>query len=528
MLKHTSKLMRRSLTAASFVALIGTISCDFKNPLEDTGLILNFAGTKSVGAIAVVDARTGEPLTVPVTVRFTGADAARISDLTADPVPASGAEIDAESGLFIFGVTGNEVTEGSPARVTVNVQASGYLETSEDIVLGQAENPTRVIRLVNFASPPQGAASGSGSISLGTSGVVSAVTIQTAAEEVAQTRTSVTIPAGTVVRNRAGAVMAGTLQGRVVHFNGISDSSLAAFPGGFDARVENPPSGAAPEIVFTPAGFTGITLTDGGGTEAHTFTQPIAIAIDVARDTDNPVTGAKVKAGDVVPYWSFDATTGAWRYEGDATLTGPDANGNFKGSFNTTHLSYYNLDWYQSSCALTKLTISGNSSRSLINYTMYRNNRFFYWWSGPESSISFRGAPTGPVRVEARLASTNVLVGNANIANLCANPSMSVSLPATVSISVDLKAICPSGTQLRPLIYLNISRVVGTKYHALGGQYIYDGRGTISGLVPNTDYHFNGVGSYKGKWANKSMIVRTPAKGTMPVRMSVQLGSGVC
>lgn len=62
-------------------------------------------------------------------------------------------------------------------------------------------------------------------------------------------------------------------------------------------------------------GFTSIELTDEKGNKAATFSNPMEITMQIPKGTINPDTGKEIKTGDKIGIWSYDTTTGQWKYE---------------------------------------------------------------------------------------------------------------------------------------------------------------------------------------------------------------------
>lgn len=348
--------IRRTLQALAAALVAG--SCD-DDPTHGgrTPLVVDVASTF---VVQVSDARTGEPPGgVKVTLRISGAAAPRVIDLGGTRVT----QVTLDGGVVVLGLTGAVPTEAAPAELLVVTSAPGYVETSQWVTLTAERNDPELIRMVSVAAPPPGTAVGtSGTAVAGPGGVLAAtVTVRSAADNVTGGRASVTLPAGTVVRDASGTPLSGALQTTVVYFNNQNEESLAAFPGGFSPRVENPPAGSPSGGAFSSAGYASITVRDGAGREARTFSPPIQVSVDVPAATVNPETGAAVKNGDVVPNWSYATGTGRWRHEGPATLVGPNAAGNFTAAVPMNHLSPDNIDYQIPPCSRATIYLIGGS-----------------------------------------------------------------------------------------------------------------------------------------------------------------------
>jgi hypothetical protein len=182
-------------------------------------------------------------------------------------------------------------------------------------------------------------------------------------------------------------------------------SALDFFPGGLDLAVsvpanDNTDAEEAPQAgAFTTAGFVAIELTDDAGNKVKEFGSTgegedakknsievkmqvdvntanscpmnytgdlaqetvAAFAKDSAKATDGAyfrkgacvssdgtvIQGRTIKAGDIVPVWSYDADVAEWSFEsyGVAQVNSDDASV-FDVAVQVTHLSYWNLDFF--------------------------------------------------------------------------------------------------------------------------------------------------------------------------------------
>ncbi|HWZ04284.1 MAG TPA: hypothetical protein VNX40_11790, partial [Mucilaginibacter sp.] len=133
----------------------------------------------------------------------------------------------------------------------------------------------------------------------------------------------------------------------VVDYSAVSTTSYGAFPGGFsptnvlDASGNQVNGGNA--INFVSAGLISIKMS-ADGTQVRHFSKPVQVSMKLDPNTTNFITGTNIKAGDTVPLWSLDETTGQWQSEGNVTIQ-EDDNGNLLANFETSHLCCFNLDW---------------------------------------------------------------------------------------------------------------------------------------------------------------------------------------
>ncbi len=204
----------------------------------------------------------------------------------------------------------------------------------------------------------------------------------------------VTIPAGTGLKTIDNRPVTGALTATVTYHNPIDASSLATFPGGM--TVQETPGGVPLTLLavdpapanFISGGFTSIEIVDSNGNEVRNFDTPIVITMTVPQNLANPETGFPITAGDIVPLWSYDTDSGKWtvHYAADGTtiIKGIVGDGDGDGfvdvppamngtdwlvAFPTTHLSYFNLDWfawYQDVPGATALQCATNPTLTVV------------------------------------------------------------------------------------------------------------------------------------------------------------------
>lgn len=269
---------------------------------------------------------------------------------------------------------------------------------------------------------------------------------------------TISIPANTVARDANGTLAAGQLTLTVTKFSNNEPDSLASFPGGFAPLVDAPANqlGGATNSTgaFVTGGFAQFNLTDSAGKPIKTFDSPITLTIDLPKSA-RKANGTAYAPGDTYPVWSFDETTGKWKFETDGTVAEktPVDPSFYKVSFQSTHLSYWNLDYYGQTCTATlNLTGRGSDNRSLQVELVGTNGQNFYR-SGTmtDSSLTIFRYPQG-TRVDVIVSNYDgAQVGRLDNADLCAGASVAVTLPAITlaTVNVDLTESCPDGSNKR-------------------------------------------------------------------------------
>ena len=313
-----------------------------KNPGEDVTIHINTDVLKSPMAVQFVNAVKGasnQPDDFPVTIA--GKDADKVVTIN------NKTDFKATDGrIFLALKKGVVATAAAPIIFTVAAEVPGFTPATKTFRITGDEPNAVVVPLVEYANPAPGTTAKVQQNPLNGGINASAIVIETPATSGMAERASITIAAGTRFLDAAGnPINASTLESRIVQYGTESLESLEAFPGGFNAINVIGENGQPIEggIAFVTAGFIAIDLY-AGGTEVKSFSQPLQVRMDINKNVQNPMTGALVKAGDVVPVWSLDDKIGQWKFEANATVSA-DAQGNLSAGFAASHLSYWNFDW---------------------------------------------------------------------------------------------------------------------------------------------------------------------------------------
>jgi len=392
----------------------------------------------------VLDAKTGSTISSAVKLTLWGTDVAAgklvdgagVAYKEGDTIPVDEGVAD----LYVKAGTTVDATHKLSFRLVANV--SGYVTNSQDFLLDKTSEDGTIqvkLSLVSESSPPPSVQVASQNVTVTggkTASAVSTVTPASTAEvtvldssgnQVTQTvaikPVTVTVPAGATMKDASGATLpAGTAVVKVAYNNNATTDSLNTFPGGM--TLSTTPLGGtltAAEIAangpatFVSGGLTSIEVVvkdaNGNDVKAKTFDKPISVTIPITAGTINPDTDTAVVAGDIIPIWSYDTTTGQWSAMklNDSALASqvtpaPNANGVIQGTvsqaadgtlsvtFMTDHLSYFNLDWWFWSNTLvgwnqTKKTcdptikIIGAQGNSLSMQAILATNGWAHEWS---------------------------------------------------------------------------------------------------------------------------------------------------
>jgi len=241
-------------------------------------------------------------------------------------------------------------TLNDPVQLTLVAQLDGYLSTSMTLTLISEGNHDFVINMVNMEAPPEGVSIAQfGNVGSSTNGKIDEnIEISTQESEV-----SVKLDKGTDIRDEAGKPLQGKLAMSIAYFNPTKSEALSCFPGGLSVDVSQEDNSKSKGAFFS-AGFVAIDITDENGKQASKFgggTLGLDLAID--ENVRNPESNESVRAGDLVPLWSYADKTGKWAFE--KTVQIRQTPSGLRTNAQMQHLSYWNLDWFQTACDFIEL-----------------------------------------------------------------------------------------------------------------------------------------------------------------------------
>lgn len=485
------------------------ISCSVIPPIE---VPLTLAPTR--GTISVVDAATGaqlEGVKASVKIRAYGQGNNIVTVLLSYP-PTDGnfRVFETETGLVSFGLDETEASAANPVDFLVKVEAPGYISTSKPFTLDQTLNPAVTVSLVKTdpEATPEGVSTVTNDdVQVDASGTTQQeVVIDTPTENQGDPSLEVEIPAGTTLLDNSGQPVRGTITTEVTLFNNQAEGSVDAFPGGLSNVEVRQQGNTMADGSFVTAGFVAMDMRNEQGQEVTNFSEPITMTVEIDPNTINPETGQAIKHGDIIPVWSYNENTGEWKYETQGTVEGPDADGNYVISYQASHLSYWNLDWFWTQyCSRSRrINIQGNANNLWLDYKLYftSGDLLTYWQTvndySQDNFLEFFYAPVGiPMRMKAfaTLADgSQKEVGHVDIDNLCGTGALNLnldlsSIPQVVNLNVDVTVTinCSGLTgKVRPDLQIWY-KPKGTR-RWLDAGWMQDGKLTIYGVYTNTDY----------------------------------------
>lgn len=361
------------LLLLALVCLFLTHAC--KKPSDGVEITVNTDVTSSHMLIRFADAKNELAGIGDFDVTIGGKDAALVTDNYGTTT------FRAEDGFLELALQkAAQASVQKPVTFTVAAKVAGYAPVTQTITVTSDSSLEQTIDMVSYTNAADGTATLQQQSAL-TNGVPAvAINLATSTNATLSEIAKITIPAGTKFYDAAGTqIVATQLTTRVVFYGAGNENALRLFPGGLNPTNIIGPNGLIDGgASFITAGLVQIDM-EAGGKEVKSFSQPISVTTEIKNDLVNPQTGVAVAAGDIIPIWSFNATTGQWKYETTATVTG---NGGKKQvQYGPTHLSAWNADW--------SYNLSANPLT--VKVIMPEDQAGTYWLEMLNSSSSYLG-----------------------------------------------------------------------------------------------------------------------------------------
>ena len=432
------------------------ISQDFMSHVA----VVNFISDTSADASGLLD----ETLDKTV-VTITGPDAAKVYNI---------------EGKKSFIITGGKVqlfldptadfSGDKEYKVDLTVEPAGYLKRIVPITFSKDQNDSSYeVAMLKKSATPSGI-----TIATNTSGAVTATGLTTAinltASNVATSgvTTAITVPAGIKMKDASNTVLTGKLETEVISFS-ETGSNTAYFPGGLNPENIDMGNGTTASGSFVSAGFASINMTV-GGKKVKTFEgAKVAVKMTLSKNNYNPKTAKPFAPDDTIDIWSYDDDKGQWKFESTGKVK-KDADNSLYVSFETSHLSAFNLDfWFNDAVSYcfrktNYVTFKWNSSIADINAKVeFSSFALVSWgrWGQVTTAINidimegepvyFRLAPKGATHLNVYDNSTGKLLLSQDFAEggLCLNPTVTLDVPnppSQVLVTLKYKGTCSNTT----------------------------------------------------------------------------------
>ena len=455
--------MKTSLSYLSIlISSIALTACGSGNSNSDNNTPPTVTPTEEISLapnatlpLQFIDAKTKTPLTQKVNIILKKEDEKFIlKDSQTDKLNAE----KYGSGILILTPEATQsASPTNPITFSVVLSADGYFTTSTDIIYTGGEPNIKTVSLVNKAEPPEGTtltiqkdvkASGTGVLEK----AIELTTTQ------GTTTSDFSLPAGTVLKDHTGAPLTGDLQVSMGYFSPNSEAIGDIFPGGIapNSATVITPAGTTEQQqgYFITAGLIAVDIVDSTGRKAHLFSDNTegSVTIETPKNIVNPETNQAVKAGDTIPIWSHDEVTGHWTQEGIGKYV-ENAKGNLEVSYQVKHLSYWNLDWWGTTCYSLPIRYSqAFNSPETLSLQLYINNIYQYTVANLKDSTTLTGFYNAPnnQNVELRLVDRNnrTVGSGSKRGNNCSTLTLNIirnAIPVARIVPVQILLTAPSG-----------------------------------------------------------------------------------
>lgn len=472
-----------------------------------------------------VNANTEAPITDDLTVTFLG-DAV-VGDEVVDQsnVSVKGKTFTVKNGVLLAAANFDKTTANNVFTVVAGNRSAGWNESGLQLSKTTSVVGDQVVTIKLTNSKPAAVTALNANTSLGVAMKVnelpaasggaisnSSTAVATAPKDAVTTDggtepvgvASVTFPAGVKATTASGTPInsTGGVTVSVTKYSNNETASLSAFPGGFVPSVTVPttaPVGTIPvgttadTGAFISGGFAQFNVTDNAtGQALKTFDAPLTLKIDLPKGSKN-LEGDDIVAGNTYPIWSFDQDSGKWVFETNGVVKekSPVDAKNFEVEFTSNHLSYWNLDFYGSTCT-GNVSISGRpagDTRPLkVEVVGVVGQRFARTGTISDSQLGLARYPQG-TRVNVTIKdSKDRVVGSGTNMNLCATgQTVGVQLPAITlaPLTVNLTESCRDGTSSRRATPASVWFYDNSTRNWLSG-YGANGTVTLNGLESNS------------------------------------------
>ena len=355
-------------------------------------------------------------------------------------------------------------------------EAPGYLPVNTDAFFDYNEKDKNlIVTMINTNNPPEGVGYVSTQVTLEGNELPDDFELTLDPGEAKATGATLVLEEGTQFKDAAGSVISGSnLQIQFTHFDPFGDAALNAYPGGFTPESVIGASGSSEDIVFDTAGFASINMQV-NGTKVKEFTKPLKVIMDIDEELNMFNTDTPLKSGDQIPVWSYEIEDNTWQFEKNTTIE--EDSGKLSATFTTTHLSWYNLDFYGSRCRYAnpiKINAPNLSSTyfyiELVSAYTQRTIRARSVYLRDGQNLNFRNCPNFPViyKVYSRNGWYNRgdLLFESDATNLCAQ-ELTITIPPEsipTPVSIDLTFTCSDKNFAIKPSYGFYYKEVGTRY----------------------------------------------------------------
>lgn len=493
--------------------LVGLLFNSCRNPAYEINVLFDADVIKYKATLILKDANGA---TLPnMTVSVSGTDAASIYDFSGTKA------IPAPNGIITIGVTPKDVpTTGETLSFIINISGPGYepkqvpmeIEFEQfsqivEVTMLKTVVPTPVSTVVVKEIP----------LNSTTGATTAATTFSTPTSGTVAEKTEITVPAGVTFKDASGkALVGGTLTAQTINFKADDPAAISLFPGGkLSAPNVVDENGNTGPAFFLPAGFTDVQMFV-GGVAVKNFSTPISIKIELNPNFVPQSTGVKLAAGNQVSIYSYQTSTGQFKFETVGTVV--NVGGKLSVSFQTNHLTVFIVgDVIKTpSCVSPTATISApwltGGAKKIVDFEVVNtvDGKVLSTYPieiGDGAKVVLQGlAPLG-ITYQIKDYVTHELLGGGAILSPCAGAPLTITVKAPGGIALDfvtllLNVNCPGkGTIVVPNFDL-FYKPVG----APNSDYVLLGT-AVKGAFKTTDLKVNSSYDFRANWGSQVKTV---------------------
>jgi len=451
--------------------------------------VLMYACKKPTDGINIlVDSQSLSP--APTMISFVNADSTSVNQPGDFAVTVSGPG--ASLVQMVSGGTAFQVSHGilslslvkgttpsvtNPVIFTVTGQAAGFAPFIQNVIITQDAPSLYVVKGLDYNTSAAGTTLLKATTTLTNGTVSSATTLTTPTSASMLENAKIAFTAGTQLQDgNRNAISAGTLTSNIVQL-GVGNNALTEnFPGGLYAADALDQNGVAITggVNFVPAGLLSITMT-ADGNAVKNFSKPVNVTVELSNTINNFGTGAALKVGDVIPYWSQNDLTGQWKYEGNATVA-LDGSNKLSVVMPISHLSNWMCGWFWSATSTAGATYTACGSNLTVNlatadanfkggnYTVYLMSAYGNIVAVKKggdlhngSSVTFKNVPNIPGQGKVAVYYKGKSVAVSSLFATCSTSTLAITVPTTataftdpVNVKLNITGLC-NGKQVSVL-----------------------------------------------------------------------------
>ncbi|MET3112954.1 hypothetical protein AAKU52_000673 [Pedobacter sp. CG_S7] len=508
----------------SFLFFAAFLFNSCRNPAYELNVLFDADVIEYKATLILKDA-SGSVLPNNLTVAIAGADAASIYDFSGTK------KVYANGGVITLGVTPKAIpTAAKSLSFNVLISGPGYDDKNIPVTIVVKQFSQIIeVTMLKVAIPTAVTAVAASTTTIVSGTTVAPTVVATPTGNVGETAT-VTVPAGTQMKDATGAVIAGSkLIVNVVNYEAKDPATIDLFPG---ASLSAPSvvgaTGTTGSAFFIPAGFTSVKMFV-DSKEVRNFNTPINISVQLDPTFRPSATGAVVKVGDQLPVYSYDVSTGQFKFEvmGTAAI---DSKSKLAITFPINHLTIFVVGDVFATTACIKAPVTYiapwlNDAKQPVIVEVLTADGLKVIGSTTvlvENGLvnRFANLPAIAVRYRVKDYTGNVLAQGA-ITNPCAGAALTINLTAPAvqvqNITLVLNVVCPGkGSIIVPNfdLFYKPTGAANTEFRLLGT--------AEKGLIKTTLLKVGVTYDFRGSWKNETKVIN---KRTITAQdMSITVG----